>query len=454
VSAAAKKVASKFGKTSVFQPTGTPQIQTSTTISAVPPQGLRITAPGTYTLTQSVTQTPQADGSVAIYIAASNVTLDFQGYSVTKSPSSPFMKCVAVCVATGTTGVTVANGTVSNFGLYGIAAFNSNQVTVQNMAVTGQSHNDTFSASAGIFVVGCAQSRVLSSRVTNADVQSLSFAGIQSRFCTDFQAAYCTVNDCVNNTGGCSGVSALTTIRAHLHKNSVSGIRAGTTLPLVSPGHTTLGVFLFLSSYVSVTSCTVSDVHGSCDDSHGISVFICSSNIVIRNNHVVNVTSGFTPGMTGAKATGVEVIMAYGTVVENVTVHNVSVANPQDLQCAGFSSSAALDVSFTNCTANNVRCVGAGRGVGFGWAPDPRPAFIQATFNVAYNRCHVHNADIGFDMFMTVRGQVVACTTGNVGVQVSDVPGESRVLTCNPCSECSPAVSTTIVSTGRDNSTK
>ena len=136
------------------------------------------------------------------------------------------------------------------------------------------------------------------------------------------------------------------------------------------------------ASDILVEQCNISDIAGSCDDAHGISLFVVSD-ATVRNVTVENVTDG--RGGRGAKATGIEV---YGLVnnqpsnvlVENCEVRDISAISPGDLQAAGFSI-AGKGVTFKNCEAYNVTVSGANRvdptspgyAIGFGWAPDIRP---------------------------------------------------------------------------------
>lgn len=426
---------------------------TNYNIAVIPPSGVQINSPGTYFLSNNINFnaaiTPTGVTICAIVINSSNVVLNLQGYQITQTNASN-LDSVGIYITSNLSNVQVINGSMSGFGSYTITSFNSSNITIIKMKVSNQRCADVSFASAGIFIVGGTNVIISNSSVSNANVQSLSYAGIQLRFCMNSKIISSLVKNCVNNAGGCSGISALASKNIVFSDNEVSGINSGTILPKMSPGHTTLGIFLFLSSYVSVSNCNINNVHGSCDDSHAVSVFVCSSDIIVKNCDIYNITSGFATG-TGAKATGVEIIMSYNTKIQDCVVKKVKVLKPQDLQCAGFSSSCALNTEFHNCLAEDIVTTGINtKGVGFGWAPDPRQTFIQPTFNAKFVKCYAKNVDIGFDMFYSIAGNIINCKTNNAKVDVLDIT-ESRTLTCNECSECNPSTSSIIPNIGRDN---
>ena len=84
----------------------------ATVIESVP---YVIHTPGTYTLDGSVSLAP--GGGTAIQVNASNVLIDLKGFTLSATDSTP--QSLGILVATGTTHITVQNGSINGF-LYGI----------------------------------------------------------------------------------------------------------------------------------------------------------------------------------------------------------------------------------------------------------------------------------------------------------------------------------------------
>ncbi len=200
------------------------------------------------------------------------------------------------------------------------------------------------------------------------------------------------------------------------------------------------------ASDILVEQCKISDIAGSCDDAHGISLFVVSD-ATVRNVIVENVTDG--RGGRGAKATGIEV---YGLVnnqpsnilVENCKVLDISAISPGDLQAAGFSV-AGKGVTFSNCEAYNVTVSGSnpvdptspGYGIGFGWAPDIRPQYTYPALEAVIKGCTASQCQVGFDTFYFQDS--ILSNIKSIENDI-DIKEESidvvRVLYCDKCSEC------------------
>ena len=200
------------------------------------------------------------------------------------------------------------------------------------------------------------------------------------------------------------------------------------------------------ASDILVEQCTISDIAGSCDDAHGISLFVVSD-ATVRNVTVENVTDG--RGGRGAKATGIEV---YGLVnnqpsnilVENCEVRDISAISPGDLQAAGFSV-AGKGVTFSNCEAYNVTVSGAnpvdpmspGYGIGFGWAPDIRPQYTYPALEAVIEGCTASQCQVGFDTFYFQNSILNNIKSLENDVDIKEESTDVvRVLYCDKCSEC------------------
>lgn len=198
-----------------------------------------------------------------------------------------------------------------------------------------------------------------------------------------------------------------------------------------------------------IEKCKISDVTGSCDDAHGISLFVVSD-ATISKVTVENVSDG--RGGRGAKATGIEV---YGLIdnapsdilVENCKVRNISAISPGDLQAAGFSV-AGKGVTFSNCEARDVTVSGAnpvdatapGYGIGFAWAPDIRPEYTYAALEVEIENCTARGCQVGFDTFYFQDSTWSGIKSIDNDLNIKqEAAGVVRTLYCDGCSECPDA---------------
>ena len=214
-----------------------------------------------------------------------------------------------------------------------------------------------------------------------------------------------------------------------------------------SAGHTVLGFMPLFCFALTYDDCSASNITGSADDCHGMSVFL-DADVIVRNFTAHTVTDGVTPKHTGAKATGLEV---YGTniMIENCAAENIKAINPQDKQATGFSAWGA-DITFSGCKATTVSvCDEHGRqnaslgyGTGFGWAPDPR--LTQGAYMVTYVGCLARNCQVGFDTWYHVDSTWSSVRYDDCGINILIQPGESRTPTANPAPECNPPVSVTL----------
>lgn len=100
----------------------------ATVIESVP---YVIHTPGTYTLDGSVSLAP--GGGTAIQVNASNVLIDLKGFTLSATDSTP--QSLGILVATGTTHITVQNGSINGFE-HGISLACTHYV-VQNLQFIG-----------------------------------------------------------------------------------------------------------------------------------------------------------------------------------------------------------------------------------------------------------------------------------------------------------------------------
>jgi hypothetical protein len=434
-------------------------VQIGQRITHIPPTGLIICTPGEYVLNGDLEWAAAYPDSSAIRVTCSNVSIDFAGHSITCQ--RPFSKSCGVLVLSSDDevlrNVHISGGAVRNFQLYGIACVGVDNVTLQSMTVQGLCNDDPSLTSIGLLAAMCKYVTVSKCSVTDSHVHSLAHSGLQVRACDTVTVCNTAVRRQRNVMGGSCGITVVATSQATVIDCEVSESSVGTRMPpapLKSPGHTALGVFIFLSTNVCVSNTHAVHVHGSCDDSHGLSVFLCPGVVRIASCSAKDVTTGLLADGSpiaggGAKATGVEVIGATDAYVTDVVVEGIRAFAPQDLQCAGVASSWCVDTVFERCVVKEVTCLDSGVAVGFAWAPDPRSFFIKPSMGTVFVSCVAVRCDVGFDMFMHQDAVLLGCTVQSVSASMSGGdPTETRVLSCNPCSECDPAMATTVRNAG------
>jgi hypothetical protein len=420
------------------------QAQQGTVIRKIPPQGIIIDRPGTYTLGGNISWIAKETAAAAITIRASNVTLDLGGFTLKASIVDNSLQMAGILIDGPVSNVSILNGSLASITEYGILAKKVTGLKISGITVTGikmENLDIRFITPSGIWVGYSKNVTISDCHVTNTNVTTDSCAGIQLISTNQSNVVRCTVSSLVNNDGAVQGFSAIgcrggttrhctaDSLQSHFHGN------------VLASGHTVLGFCPIFSQSLTYTDCSATGMTGCCDDCHAMSVFL-DAKITVKRFHASKVLDGAGPERTGAKATGLEVYGVGVTIVDCVAT-DVTAINPQDLQAAAFSA-WGIDVSFQNCSAANVSVVdksGKSLGVGFGWAPDPRHILCDfgAVFTT-YTDCHADNCDVAFDTWdhissTWVRPSYTNCKTGFL-VQ----PGAKRTLSCDGCSECVPAM--------------
>ncbi len=425
---------------------GARQPQVGSVIRSIPRGGIIIDQPGTYSFAGDLVWRPYDVTSAAITIQSSNVTLDLSGFTLRAIVPDRELQLAGIQAtpppgAFSIDNVTITNGTIANVSEYGIAATSVIGLTISRITVTGISMQNLQIRNlspAGIYVNRSVNVAIVNSSVTKMNVRTDSCAGILLTNTIKAAVSGCRVSRLVNNDGAAQGFAcvqctnvATTGCRAEWLQTHFNG-------NVLTSGHTVLGFDPILCLDVAYTDCSASHLTGCCDDCHGISVFLDGSVTVtrFRAEHVVD---GVSPSRSGAKATGIEV---YGT---NVTVtdsfaSNITAIDPQDKQATGFSA-WGKSIAFVRCTARSVtvqRAAGTGsHAEGFGWAPDPRPEFAYfGAYNVTYRDCVARSCQVGFDIWYHVDSTWIHPRSINCATGILDQPKATRVLSCDPCSEC------------------
>lgn len=409
-------------------------------ISEIQPAGIVIAAPGTYVFTQDILWSPTGAGQ-AILIISKDVVLDLNGFTL-ESETTSYSTTGIVGIAAEN--LVIKNGTIANMGLGGINCTLSPNLVIKHITVDGLNMENTAVYTVPVGILASVSSNVTIHKCTvqNLNVKTGSLAAIQLTGVASSVISDCTVKNLLNRDGACTGIGHLLCDIAEVKDCTLDNLQSEFIDNLNTEGHTAIGIVPVTSTHLLVKDCKVSNITGCCDDAHGMSIFECE-HATVRDCHVENVLDGAGPAQTGAKATGIE-IYASDAVVIKCSAKNIQAINPQDKQAAGFSCAQGTGISFIKCYAENITVVDEfgninpdrGFGVGFGWAPDPRPDFLLPATNVLYKKCKAKNCLVGFDSWFHIdsRWKRVKSICNQVPILIQ--PNEFRTISCNPCSEC------------------
>lgn len=433
-------------------------IQTTLIINEIPPEGIIITTPGTYTLASNINWKPITDAT-AITILISGVILDMKYYTIKNLHQCNNNKTIGISIK-NVSDVNVINGKVENMNYYGIQVVASNNVYLTNIRVNKIKYNNLntrFLTPCGIFANQCFKFYIQNCQVDNMNITTDSSAGIQLINCYSCEVDSCHVKNIINNDGAIQGFSIILCSGITTKNCSSDKLQSFFNGNILTSGHTVLGfcpIFCINSTYFN---CKAENQIGCCDDCHGISIFL-DINITIQNFTVKNIIDGVSKSNSGAKSTGIEVYGINCSVCDSY-VENIKAIRPQDRQAAGFSCSGSGN-TFINCTAKKVKVVDEnnktnkkiGLGVGFGWAPDPRIYFRNLyAITTTYTNCKATDCQVGFDTFNHINS-----VWNNIDAYKSKKcilikPNSARFLSCNPCSECNPPTNCIVVNAFSNN---
>jgi len=410
-------------------------------IDEIPPSGIFINTPGTYTFKKNIAWHPETDGS-AITILANDVVLNMQGFTL-KSSTTNF-KTIGVS-AVASENLKIINGKIKNMGLAGIQCTFCANVSIKYIEVDGLNAEDivNFVVPTGILASECLNVIIDKCTVKNIDVRTASCAGIQLTATLISKVTNCKVEDLLNRDGACSGIGHILCDDLLIQSCYLNNITTTFINNLNTQGHTAIGIIPTLSINIIIDKCVVSNVTGCCDDAHGMSVFLCQ-NASVTKSKVAHVLDGAGAAGQGAKATGIEI---YGdnVTVSDCFVKDIIAINPEDKQATGFSCGASNGVRFIRCKAKNVQVYDAngkqdaslGYGTGFGWAPDPRPNLLKPAVNVLYQGCFAKHCQVGFDSWFHIDSVWDKVTSIENDIAILNLGDDAqRILSCGPCSEC------------------
>ena len=411
-----------------------------TTISRIPAGGLTIDQPGNYVFTNDIKWYPSGDGQ-AILVTANDVTIDMRHFKLINRRSG--YSTIGI-VAQGVENFTLAHGTIKNMNLGGIKCDSCLNVEIAHMVVDGLSLDNTatYTVPVGILVSSSLNATVHKCKVENIDVKTGSTAAIQMSSTLGSVISDCHVKNLMNRDGACTGIGHLLCDIAEVRGCHIEMLQSQFIDNLNTEGHTAIGIFPFTTTNLLISDCHIKNIVGCCDDAHWMSIFECASAIVEKCK-VENVVDGLGAAQSGAKATGIEVYASF-VLVNDCKVKNITAVNPQDKQATGFSCAQCLGVAFNRCHAKNVRVVdSAGRqnpelgyGTGFGWAPDPRPIFIEPAIGILYQDCEAEKCQVGFDTWFHIDSLWIRIISRHNQIPILNKLCSQRSLSCNPCSEC------------------
>ncbi|HET9392019.1 MAG TPA: hypothetical protein VFO29_00660 [Candidatus Rubrimentiphilum sp.] len=438
------------------------QVQTANVIRQIPSAGIVIQTPGTYTFGNDILWSPNNVQCSAITIACSNVTLDLAGFTLTASVSDKSQHIAGILVAGPATNpvltdIAITNGTVANVPEYGILAKSVCGLAISRITVTGvcmQNLATRFLTPAGIEVSESLEVAISNCSVTQQNVTTDSSAGIFLLSTLDAAVTDCRTSGLVNNDGAVIGFSCIKCINVTTTGCRAESIQSHFNGNVLTTGHTVLGFCPILSWNLNYVNCSASGLTGCCDDCHGMSVFL-DGQVTVSGFQADHILDGVSPSNSGAKATGLEVY-GVGVTVTDSAVSFIRAINPQDKQATGFSA-WGLGIQFERCTASNVTVqddFGTGsHAEGFGWAPDPRAMFAYiGAVDVTYTDCTADQCQVGFDTWYHVNSSWIRPIHTNCTIGFLVEPGATRTISCNPCSECDPAISVTLTNFESGNS--
>lgn len=427
------------------------QPHTGNVISSIPSGGIVIQSPGTYTFASDIVWTPSDVPSSAITIQSNDVTLDLAGFTLSASLIDKSQHYTGILVA-GTSSsplsnIAITNGTVANVTENGILAASVVGLNISGMTVTGVCMRNLCTrllAPSGIKVDSCLLVALTNCSVTGLNVTTDSCAAIFLLNTTGATVTGCTTQSIVNHDGAVQGFSYISCTDVATSGCKAQALQSYFNGNTLTTGHTVLGFCPIFCSNISYTDCSASGMTGCCDDCHAMSVFLDGLVSVTRFT-AENVVDGVP--VSGAKATGLEVY-GVGVTVTDCTATNIKAINPQDKQSTGFSA-WGLNIQFVRCTATDVVAQDTffrgSRGEGFGWAPDPRPEFrTTPAKSVTYTDCTAVGCQVGFDTWFHQDSTWTNPTYTNCDIGILNEPGAKRTISCDPCSECNPAIVTTL----------
>lgn len=417
-------------------------------IKKIDSDGIVINKPGTYKLVSNIKWKPN-DNSVCISIECGGVVFDMCGYSIECVDTQPNKNVIGLSIK-NVSEVNVKNGIIKSMSMCGIYMDGVSNVHIKNIKVEGVGLDNLdirYLTPCGIYIQKSYLIKISECEVSNLKTKTDSGAGIQLVECIDGVISNCLMKNFINYDGGVQGYSYLMCENIHTNGSNCDNFHTHFNGNILGQGHTSVGFIPIFSLDLTFNDCISSNIVGCCDDAHGMSLFLVS-NVIVDNYKGFNILDGVSELKSGAKATGLEVY-GCGVIVKNSICSNIKAICPQDLQASGFSV-AGIDVEFENCESSNVIVVDSNDipilhpfayGVGFGWAPDPRPEFSSILpVGIRYINCIASECQIGFDTWSHINSKWTNTNAKKCLTCYLIETNGKRKLSCEPCSECIPSI--------------
>jgi hypothetical protein len=349
--------------------------------------------------------------------------------------------------------IRIQNGTSCGFSQYGVSANLCSDVHYNNLSVSNIGQRVGFPSSAvgaGLSASLCSNVVISGCRVRKVVISTGSLNAIFASGCTTVSITDCVSEQHTNLGGPTAGILCILSTGITISRCRVRYLRTRSENESFG-SHTIGGIYLAICSSASIDNCSIRHLSSECDDCHGIPAFLCPTSVTISDCTVYDVRDGFNQSTgTGAKATGYEIDGTNNCTVTRCVADRIIARNPEDKQCAAFSNGLCTNVQFIDCVAKNVSCIGEGIGYGFGWSPDPRPAFIGTATNTVCQNCVAEKCDVGFSLFNQINGQYLRCKAIRNRLY-GFFNGGDLTISCHPCTECNPPITTTIVNQSAGN---
>lgn len=375
--------------------------------------GLVLSLPGTYCLTEDIKWSPKLNVNAAITIDNDNIRLDLKGHLL-EQENSDTDNNIGIVVNNDTTNIVVMNGFITNFsglGVYVKAGVNTIRIT-------------------GLTIRECGYDGLFLDRLfTRPFAGGILVAGIDNSFVKNVIIEDCNIADltCVDfprdpggppPAGGCNGITVFRAEAVVIRRCRINHITSNDAAGLI---------FIGTIRTLTIEDCILTDAFGD-RNANGIDSMFSparrSTNVLIRNVHVANIRGVRTEGL------GIEPNARYFNI-RDCSVFNVSTAN--GLRCGGFVTQDNDGPGiYENCIVHGINGnVAGGPVAGFlnalGQGPSPTTV---GTSQITFRNCEVRQV-LGTGTPSAVGGLID--TRGRMhlvdGLRVSEVNSTNTMAT-------------------------
>lgn len=285
-----------------------------------------ISNPGVYCLAENISFSP-ATGIPAISITASNVVLDFQGYSITQTNATANVD--GITIASAASDIMVSNGRLSSFTRNGILTGNNlNRIAFQDLTITNCASQAISSVGAAsprndsLYINNCIITACNSILIQNWNNVFLNTVSVAQSTATTGAISFNTCADIIGSKIVCNNSTSASSFIG-LSLNTISGAQFGNCAMISNAGGTAAssGVFIAASSgitfdkaYILNNSATSGDLAGFLIDGDKC-VF---TNCVVAGGSSAGNVYGFRINNTSAKSTIIKDSFIYNNISSGV----------------------------------------------------------------------------------------------------------------------------------------